>query len=417
MAKLGQKPNGIYFLDVTVPDGAGGSKRQRVSCDTRDSVDAERQRKDWVIGAHPKHFSRGAVIAPKGRVDRSNTSVSQKVPEGMTMSKLFDLCENDRRCWKGLRSQATIRSNVNLLNKRIGRELVADMTHTRLCALVDEMLDEGYAPASVKRKMDQVSKALRMACEVYEDANGAPLLRFKPKMPKIAVENEKDRVLSRTEEKLVFAAIDARILKEPGRQWARFRMFVRLLLDTGFRRGEALSLGQHSVLNLTGEDGTERPHLHLPKTVTKNKKARTIPVTPDVAAMFSTLTALSGGGLWFPIKGPWYLWSNIRDDVKEMGGDISDVGLHTLRHTCITRLAKGGMKLHRLSLWAGHSDVIITAKRYAHLDADDLAGGVAILTSNPASSAIPSVIPETSAIQNHHDNGGNRAEGGAVTIQ
>jgi len=42
MAKLGQKPNGIFYLDAIVPDGNGGSKRQRISCDTCDRAEAQR---------------------------------------------------------------------------------------------------------------------------------------------------------------------------------------------------------------------------------------------------------------------------------------------------------------------------------------------------------------------------------------
>ncbi len=41
------------------------------------------------------------------------------------------------------------------------------------------------------------------------------------------------------------------------------------------------------------------------------------------------------------------------------------------------------MELQRLSMWAGHSDVSITAKRYSHLDASALAGGIGILGTVP----------------------------------
>lgn len=417
MAKLGTKANGIYFLDVTVPDENGKPKRQRISCETRDRDDAEQQRKEWLIGTHPKHYSRGVEIVPKGREADRDSSVKRKSPVGVTMEKLLDMCHSDRRCWKESKSQATIRSNIRLLTKRIGHELVKDMTHKKLCQIADDMLDEGYSPGAVKRKMDMVSKALRMAVEVYEDADGAPLLAGKPTMPRIKVRNNKNRILKPEEELMVFAAIDKRIVDEPARQWQRFRMFVRVLLDTGFRRGEALLLGDNSITQVRVK-GRDIPYLALPEYMTKNDKPRMVPATAAVIELFPALSAQSIGGRWFPLDASaWYLWNNIRADVAAMGGNISDVGLHTLRHTCITRLALGGMELQRLSMWAGHSDVSITAERYSHLSAQALAEGVELLASNPPSEGKELLDPEMSVQRNSSISEGKRANSGTVTLQ
>lgn len=330
------------------------------------------------------------------------------------MRELFDRCAVDPECWGKARSQDTIRSNIKLLNKRIGDELVTDMTRNRLKQLVEEMREAGYAPGSIKRKLDMVSKALRMAAEEYEDAAGKPLLLAKPTMPKITVHNLKDRVLKADEELLVFAAIDARELKEPMRQWRRFRMFVRVLIDEGFRRSEALQLGPESVVNLD-VDGQPYPFLQLDRYKTKNGKPRLVPCTPAVRELIPALNAQAHAGRWFPLDASaWYMWDNIRADVKEMGADIDDVGLHTLRHTCITRLAQGGMELQRLSLWAGHSDVSITAKRYSHIDATDLLRGLGTV---PTSGDNWNDNPELSAQRNYSVNEGNRAEAGTARLQ
>lgn len=82
-------------------------------------------------------------------------------------------------------------------------------------------------------------------------------------MPEIKVKNEKSRVLKPDEEMLVFAAIDKRIVDEPSRQWRRFHMLVRVLLDTGFRRDEALILGPDSVIHMQ-LDGEAVPFIGLP---------------------------------------------------------------------------------------------------------------------------------------------------------
>lgn len=408
MTTLKQKPNGIYYLDTFIPDESGGVKRARISLDTRDPGSAEAQRREWLGGVHPKHPSSGTKVAPKGRI----SSVRSTVNQGVTMNRLLDMCWSDPRCWAESKSQATIRSNVKLLTERIGDLPITALTHKKLCEIADGMIAEGYSPASAKRKMDMVSKALRMAAEVYEDADGNPLLLAKPTMPKIRIRNLKDRVLTPDEETLVFAAMDKRLVEEPGRQWARFRAFARLSLDTAFRRGEMLLLGPDSV-EVLDVDGEDMIFIALPRYATKNDKPRLVPATSAVVELIPSLNAQAvpdkktGRLRWFPLDASaWYMWSNVRQDVKALGGNIDDVGLHTLRHTCITRLAKGGMELQRLSMFAGHSSVAITASRYSHLQAQDLASAVAIL-SNPA----------TSAIRNIPTSGGKRANLGTPTVQ
>jgi integrase len=200
-------------------------------------------------------------------------------------------------------------------------------------------------------------------------------------------------------------------------------MFIRVLIDTAFRRGEALILGPHSVTEVTDDDGEVHLCLALPEYMTKSDKPRMVPMTQTLVDMIPALNAQAlpdkdtGVSRWFPLDASaWYMWSNIRDDVKKLGSDIDDVGLHTLRHTCITRLALGGMELQRLSMWAGHSDVSITSKRYSHLDVAALLGGKAIL-SNPANGGKSTPNPDPSGNRNYSVSGGNRAEAGTISLQ
>lgn len=79
----------------------------------------------------------------------------------------------------------------------------------------------------------------------------------------------------------------------------------------------------------------------------------------------------------------WYLFDQAKADVlAKHGVDLSDVTLHTLRHTCLTRLAKGGLDLIRLQKWAGHSDPKITTERYAHIMPSNLMEGLLMLGSS-----------------------------------
>jgi integrase len=417
MARIGTKPNGIYFLDVHV-EVEGKLKRQRVSCDTRDKADAEHQRRAWIAGVHSKHPAMGGDVAPKGRVSRLLTSSNAPVRvTGWTLERVLDRCLKDPEVWGRAKAQMTLRSNARLIGQReIGQTPVTEITHPMLKKLVADMEREGKAPATIRRHLASISRALEMATE-WEDENGKPILHTKPKLPTIIVHNLKDRILEPREERLVFEAIDAREIAQPNRPWARFRMFLRVALDTGFRKGELLILGPHSVIQLQ-KNGVDHLFLSLPRYDTKTNKPRVVPCSAAVARLIPALNAQAPNGLWFPLgQGAWLMWDRIREDVKAMGGDIDEVGIHTLRHTCLTRLARGGMELQRLSMWAGHSDVSITARRYVHLDASALLGGVELLGATPAQDGKQDADPELSFFSNPSVDRGNRAECGTVTVQ
>jgi hypothetical protein len=77
----------------------------------------------------------------------------------------------------------------------IGAEAVEDMTFTRLEQLVQDMKARGYQPATVKRKLAMLARALKMAT-MWPDEKGQPLLRYKPPLPFIKVDNLKDRIIT-----------------------------------------------------------------------------------------------------------------------------------------------------------------------------------------------------------------------------
>jgi site-specific recombinase XerD len=128
----------------------------------------------------------------------------------------------------------------------IGAEAVEDMTFTRLERLVQDMKAKGYQPATVKRKLAMLARALKMAT-MWTDEKGQPLLRYKPPLPFIKVENLKERIITPTEESTLFAALEKRRQLEPGRQWFAFRVFLTVVWDTGGRLSEVLGLGPKHI--------------------------------------------------------------------------------------------------------------------------------------------------------------------------
>lgn len=400
--KLKQKPNGIYYLDVRLPDPESGElKRTRVSLDTRDPADAEAQRRDWLAGRHPKHPAVGGVIAKKGAETRSLISTRRMSQVGgMSLERWLWHCVDTK--WAKCKSIANIRSAVNVLAPYLPDVQIGDVTSTHV-QQIKVALEAGgkFAEGSIKKLMTTVGGGLTYATEQENPETGRSWLAARPKMPTVKVENLQERVISLAEERAIFECIAARRIKEPARPWWAFGMLLTALFDTGFRLGEALSLGQRSIRSKRWRDKRtgevqEATYLGLERYTTKNGKPREVPATRRILAALPALNAQAVAGKWFPwargSTGAWYMWTNLRDDLAERGLDLSDVKLHTFRHTCATRLAENGMDLLGLRDWLGHSDIKVTAERYVHLMSSHLFQGAEILDLMTGTVGLPEEI-------------------------
>ena len=354
------KKSGVLYAEFYA-DG----ERRRVSLETRD------------MGAAKLKLPK--IIAGN---DQPPVAKHAPSPGRVTMAQLFDRCQATIWSPREVRSQATVRSNIRKLNTLIGRELVCEITAGRLRDLAEQLFTEGYAAGTVSRKMDAVSAALGHATEeTYPD--GTPWLIGKPKMPSITVDNFLDRVVSRAEEDAIFAAIAKRNFKEPTRDWQRFHCLIRFLLDTGCRLSEALRLKTTDV-EPRDISGREVHFALFPRYLSKNKKPRQIPLTNEVVAFLPHLAWRAHESRYFPFSAAtaWFMWSNIRKDMDAAGRNIDDVKLHTMRHTCLTRLARSGkVRIERISEWAGHSNIQITITRYAHLLPEDQVATLDVLNA------------------------------------
>lgn len=430
MTQLKTKPSGIYYIDVEVPcdKSPSGLKRSRISLDTRDKGEAELQRRDWIAGVHPKHPNMGGVVAPKGRVSNDNASVSAKKRDGslslgVWLTRCLGTIWHPREC----KAQKTARSNVKQLCELFGDDTkLVDVTSDLIAKKVTELREQGLAEGTIRRKINALSAALTQAVKQKDDA-GQPFLAVRPQFPEWGkLRNTQDRIISRVEEEAILEAIDRRIEAEPARPWWKFKAFVIIGLDLGFRAGETLSCGPRSIrekrwLEIGGEVKSGL-FLGLERYATKNDKPRDVPCTDRVIRLFPALNAQAVKGRWFPWAqggtGTWYMWDNIRKDLEKMGHDLSDVKQHTFRHTCATRLAEGGLDLVSLRDWLGHSDIRITAERYIHLMSTHLHRGAIILNGGPVvlQEAPADVENEPSGIQNYTISGTNRAGAGTPAL-
>lgn len=302
------------------------------------------------------------------RVQKSTRTSDKKVAEaihkkimaelvlghhGMTKAKVPTLREAYdaamRSHFAGTKSRTTVAINYKTLERILGGTTRLDEIDPS--QVVSAMMDEGAAPATINRKLALLSKLLKL--------NAAVL----PKLPKIPLQKEyrgRIRYLSKTDEEALWRVLEEKREGNPNDPiWNDLRCLLVVLLDTGMRLGEALSeIRWDDVDPVKGE-------VHIWRN--KGDHPRTIPLTTRALAALRVMGPRMFSGL--TKDQVEHRWKQIR----AAAGLGDDVVIHTLRHTCATRLVKSGEQLAKVQRWMGHK-TIETTLIYSHLDTGDLHG-------------------------------------------
>jgi len=236
------------------------------------------------------------------------------------------------------------------------------VTEADLGRMVRAMRAQGLGPATCNRYLAALAVVLRAA-------GAAPALPWQTEPP------GRTRWLTRVEVDALAAAC------LPKRHGLAVSTLVRFLAETGLRVGEALAL-QWADLELDGP----RPHAQV--RTSKNGDPRWVPLTSDAVQAARTRLDLPGG-LVPPAAGPWYglsqsvvnhVFRAAREAVTSTAGD-PEVVVHTLRHTCGSRLVRANVTLPLVQAWLGHRDFRSTL-RYVHPDQDGLVNASKLLQEN-----------------------------------
>ena len=253
--------------------------------------------------------------------------------------------------WDEGSHKINVRSFLGEVSEILGSARFSVFTQEMLDSVVGTLRERGNSNATINRKMAALSKLLRKACKMGDIYNLPEFRRQKERQGRI-------RFLEADEEARLFAAIRARCEDS-------YRLSV-FLVDTGCRLGEAIGLSWNDLQD-------SRSTFWL----TKSGRSRTVPLTSRA----SSVTQIPRGRL----KGPFSMHSQVRfraiwNEAKaEVGlGRDDQVVPHILRHTCASRLVRGGIDIRRVQMWLGHQTLQMTM-RYAHLATNDLDSCVAVL--------------------------------------
>jgi integrase len=340
--------NGIYAFKYTSPETG---KSVSVSTGKRSRAEAE----IWA----QRYMSENKISSAKQY--RKTLSAS--------------LWDTYRRVWSKQKAAQSTYYKISLIDRKIGSWLLDQITYEKLNDWYMSEVSGGRKPATVGRDINIISKTLH-------EAHKLEWLTSVPPMPSIPSPNRRLRWLTRDEEeKLVAAALSL----QPRRLMDILVEAIPILADTGMRLGELHKVEPENLKMLHDQE-------HIELLDTKNGGDRIVPLTHRSAEAFQRLFQHPD---WMSTKivpdpDNRELTIEVRDRPKTVQlsqqfryvadvCEFDDVSLHTLRHTCASRLVQGGMDLYKVMKWLGHSDVKVTMI-YAHLAPQHLAGGVDILS-------------------------------------
>lgn len=258
--------------------------------------------------------------------------------------------------WKHLKSPETFPQLYKRWAEALGPTCpLAGITQARLIAVVTEWQKAGKSAGTVNRRLAYLRTLLEKAQELLKAQ--VPDLRW-------PYQSEKGR-----RPPYLFTAEDDIAIRTYFAKRGEHQMVALcgVLSETGMRLSEALR-----------SKPSDRKGDYLEVWENKADHPRTVPLT-ERAAYY--LTVLWGISPRINKARAEQLWDQMRavvfaDRIEESGR----ISMHGFRHTVGTRLIRGGMDVRKVQLWLGHKD-IKTTLIYAHVDASDLQGGIAILDS------------------------------------
>ncbi len=204
--------------------------------------------------------------------------------------------------------------------------------------------------ASVNRELATLRRLLRMAHE-WKILGRVPRIRL------LRGELGREFVLAYSQEALYLSATTGDL-----------HDIALLLLDTGLRIGEALSLSALDV-RLQPANGAQYGYLTVRPRNSKNSKRRNVPLTSRVAEMLSARCLVGDETLVFRRPDNRRLSQTWLNERHRTARELLNIGPefvpHSLRHTFGTRLGEAGADAFTIMRLMGHSSVTVS-QRYVH---------------------------------------------------
>lgn len=240
----------------------------------------------------------------------------------------------------------------------------------------DRRRKDGVTNGSIRRDLSCLSSVFSCA-EEWEYMTGNPAAAFMRARARRGLKEAppRTRYLSHEEELLVLDFIRAQLRKVKGNRdrhgYQMLEAAIALAIDTGLRKEEQLALTWREI-------DLERFQVTVPNIRAKSGVGRSVPILPRTHALLAALPRHKNSQyIFWHAAGQRYthLYQQLVRIARKL--KIADLRWHDLRRTCGCRLIQDyKLPMERVSLWLGHSSVVVTEKIYAFLDVRHLHASV-----------------------------------------
>jgi integrase len=255
-------------------------------------------------------------------------------------------------------------ATVEFYKAKLKNLLADEMLSARRIDSIDEAVIEQYvqsrgkaksrrkmalAPGSINRELATLRRLLRLAHE-WKEISRVPRIRL------LRGERHREFVLNPTQEPAYLAVCPTPLAD-----------VAVLLLDTGLRLGEALSLEWPQV-RLEPAQGAKYGYLTVLSRKAKGRRSRNVPLSERVVAVLKKWQPAETGYVFHREDGAPLAESKLdhqHASVRELLKLPTDFVLHSLRHTFGTRLGEAGADAFTIMRLMGHSTVTVS-QRYVH---------------------------------------------------
>jgi len=272
--------------------------------------------------------------------------------------KVFSFSKAVERLWderwsKTKRGGELEKARLELAVSIIGDKPLADITVEDIEKLKKHLRKLKKSETTISRYLAHLRCLFRSAWLKWGVLDKMPYIEIpKPKAyrTEVLTEEEEDRLIQ--------------YLRDNGKDLLADLYVV--LLDTGMRFGEATAITPKEV------DFTLRV-IDLHPEIVKTGRPRSVPMTTRV---YKTLKSRARWGRIFPTN-RWTAVRTLKAAAKACGIN-EKVVVHSLRHTCASRMVRKGVDLHTVAKILGHSSISVT-QRYAHLATTQLRNAINVL--------------------------------------
>ena len=284
-------------------------------------------------------------------------------------TKAVTMSENGRCAYQG--------SLNHWIYPALGDLKMPDITPANISALLLSMQSQGKAHATCVKVYTILHSLFKMAY-MSDVVTVNPMDKVERPRPRKGELKEKDVEAYTTEEvQRIFAALESEPLK--------WRVLLRLLIDTGIRRGECCGLQWQNIdfkantITIAG-NLCYTPQKGIYLDTPKSGKVRTIDVDPEIIALLRELrfeqasqaistyvfTQQNSPEPMHPQSPARYM----QKFSKRCG--VPGLHPHKLRHTFASIAITNGADIASVSEKLGHSDKAVTLRMYTHADQESM---------------------------------------------